>query len=370
MTPRRLVFTIVVPIVLSLSLASGASLPTELTDSEFWRIVSDFSEESGYFRFENFLSNELDYQSVIPAMKETTKPGGVYLGVGPEQNFTYIAALQPGVAFIFDIRRQNMLELLMYKAVFEMSSDRADFVSRLFSLPRPAGLTDSATAEEIFKAFATAQQDPDLFATNLTGIHKRLLEEHRFKLSAEDVETIDYVYEVFFESGPGLDYTAGGGARGSTYAELMSATDADGQARNFLASEENFRFIREMQRKNLIVPLVGDFAGPKAIRAVAQYLREHEAVVSAFYTSNVEQYLFQQDDDWSRFYSNVAALPMDSTSQFIRASRFAYPAGPRQLMRDPSRGDFLLLLSPMQELIKIFEEGHIESYNQVIQMSR
>src|SRR5262247_2618594 len=128
------------------------TLPRELTDDAFWRLVSDFSEEAGFFRFE-YMSNEQQFQFVIPRLKEKRTPGGVYLGVGPEQNFTYIAALQPKMAFIVDIRRQNMIEHLMYKAIFELSTDRADFISRLFSRRTPAGLTDKATARALFDAF-------------------------------------------------------------------------------------------------------------------------------------------------------------------------------------------------------------------------
>ena len=64
--------------------------------------------------------------------------GGVYLGVGPEQNFTYMAAIRPAMAFILDIRRQAVMQHLMFKAVFESSADRADFISLLFAKPRPA----------------------------------------------------------------------------------------------------------------------------------------------------------------------------------------------------------------------------------------
>src|SRR5205085_11190561 len=100
-----------------------------------------------------FVSNEVSYQDILPELTRIAKPGGAYLGVAPEQNFTYIAAIKPKVAFILDIRRQNMLELLMYKALFEMSADRGEFVSRLFSRPRPTGLAANASAETIFKAF-------------------------------------------------------------------------------------------------------------------------------------------------------------------------------------------------------------------------
>jgi len=121
--------------------------------------VSGFSEEGGYFRFENFLSNELGFQYVIPALKENTKTGGVYLGVGPEQNFTYITALQPKIAFVIDIRRQNMLEHMMYKALFELSNDRAEFLSRLYARKRPGGLNPDTDSEALFAGFQGVQPD-------------------------------------------------------------------------------------------------------------------------------------------------------------------------------------------------------------------
>src|SRR2546427_10055942 len=166
MIPKRSVLGVAAAFVLFVALPASVGpykatepLPGRLTDDAFWTIMTGFSEEGGYFRFENFLSNELGFQTVIPALKEMAKPGGVYLGVGPEQNFTYIAALQPKIAFIIDIRRQNMIEHLMYKALFDMSADRADFVSRLFSRKRPSGLGKDTTAAELFRAYETAPAD-------------------------------------------------------------------------------------------------------------------------------------------------------------------------------------------------------------------
>src|SRR5215510_5859486 len=112
---------------------AAETLPATLSDQEFWRMVEEFSEPGGTFRYENFVSNERSIQYVIPDLKAKTKPGGVYLGVAPEQNFTYVAALQSKIAFVIDIRRQNMLVHLLYKALFELSPNRADFVARLFS---------------------------------------------------------------------------------------------------------------------------------------------------------------------------------------------------------------------------------------------
>src|SRR5215467_3465930 len=117
------------------------SLPQRLSDQAFWGLSESASEPNGEFQSDNFLSNERGYQVVIPDLLTTAKPGRVYLGVGPEQNFPYIIALRPALAVIFDVRRGNLHEHLLYKALFEMSSDRIDFLSRLFSRARPAGLT-------------------------------------------------------------------------------------------------------------------------------------------------------------------------------------------------------------------------------------
>ena len=351
-------------LLVSASLVRSAdTLPRELTDDAFWRMVSDFSEGGGSFRFE-FMSNELEFQSVIPALKKMTKPGGAYLGVGPEQNFTYIAAVQPKIAFITDIRRENMLEHLIYKALFEMSSDRVDFISRLFSRKTPPGLTGNATAKALFQAYRTAETDAQLFSRNLQAIKDRLMKDHRFRLTAEDQTSIDYIYKTIFNAGTGFRYAGGGfGAfRGVSYPDLMTATDDDGQPRSYLATEQNFQFVREMERKNLIIPLVGDFAGSTALRKVAQYLKEHGATVTAFYTSNVEQYLFQ-DNGWRRFYANVATLPMDSTSQFIRSVN----GSGRRFRGFGMR--FESLLSPMADLNKAFQEGQLRYYNDVIRRS-
>ena len=38
---------------------SAESLPSRLSDEAFWRLVSDISEPNGFFRSDNFLSNEV-----------------------------------------------------------------------------------------------------------------------------------------------------------------------------------------------------------------------------------------------------------------------------------------------------------------------
>ena len=144
-------------------LRAADTLPTQLTDGAFWKLIDDLSEPGGVFQSENFLSNETGFQAVIPRLVQTARPDGAYMGVGPEQNFTYIAAIRPKIAFIVDIRHQNMLEHMMYKALFELSPTRVDFIARLFGRQRPSGLDDRSTVDELFSAYARMPNDEDAF---------------------------------------------------------------------------------------------------------------------------------------------------------------------------------------------------------------
>ena len=308
--------------------SAAGKLPARLTDRQFWTLVTDLSEPGGSFRSDNLLSNELRMQYVIPDLLRTAAPGRAYLGVGPEQNFTYIAAVRPSIAFIVDIRRGNLQLQLMYKALFELSSDRVDFVSRLFSRKAPDGLSVSATVQQIFDAVALMEPSDAVYDRNLKALDAQLSGTHAFPLSPEDLKGIEYVFHAFHTFGPSINYssseadgaTVNSGNYRPTYAELMASTDSDGIARSYLATEDAFAAVKALETKNLVVPIVGDFAGPRALRSVGAYLKAQSAVVSAFYVSNVEQYLRVQRV-WGSFCGNAARLPIDDTSTFIRAGR-------------------------------------------------
>jgi hypothetical protein len=348
------------------------TLPSRLSDEAFWSMLTDFSEAGGYFRSDNFVSNETTFQYVIKDLKKT-KSGGVYLGVGPDQNFTYIIAMQPKLAVIFDIRRQNAMQHLMYKALAETSTDRAEFLSKLFSRKRPANIGAKSTSEELFAAYDPIEPDRQLFQETLQGIKKHLEETHHFKLSSDDESNIEYVLRAFYAGGPDLTYNGIGGGgnfgrgRMPSYSEIMQATNADGENLSYMGDEANFKLLQDLERRNVIVPVVGDFAGPKAIRTVAKYLKDHDAYVIAFYLSNVEQYLFQQEDDWSKFYHNVETLPLDPSATFIR-SVFNGLAGTFQQSGYGLRS--ASLVSPIPEFLKAFAAGQVRTYYDVINMSK
>lgn len=376
-------------------------IPTQLSDAEFWRFVSTSSEEGGGFISENLVSNELGYPYVIPSLIDRVPAGGAYMGVGPEQNFTYMAAIHPSIAFVVDIRRQNMIEHLFYKAAFELSANRQEFLSRLFARKLEATTSRNAPPAELFAAFAAVSKDEAFYRTTLQEIKDLLVVKHGFELSEEDKTTLEHVYEEFSKNGTELRYTVqlqpsanrvitflsvdeiralpvppGGAVPATTanlsnaaislalstqfpsYADVITATDPAGRNWSYLASEENYRSVRELQQRNLIVPLVGDFAGPKAIRAVGQYLKEHDASVSAFYVSNVEQYLTPVAK-LQNFYNNVATLPLNSSSTFIRSAQVA---GPQPGLAQSS-------ISPIQLALDAVLEGRAQSWSDILRLT-
>ncbi len=303
------------------------TLPASIADRDFWALIESISEPDGFFRSnsgspDNLLSNENMISTMAAALAERVQPSGVYLGVGPEQNFTYIVAMRPKIAFITDIRRGNLHLHLVYKAVFELSADRRDFVARLFNRKQPAGLAPAVSATDLMDAYLrAAPEDEAGYKANLKAVSDHLTKTRRLPLDANDLAGLDYVYRHFHQFGPAINYISS--IRGTTgtsgsYAAIQSARDRmTGAERTYLASDENFQRVKAMQQKNLIVPVVGNFAGPKALRAIGAYLKQRRAVVSAFYLSNVEDYLKRQGV-WPSFCANVASLPLNEASVFIR----------------------------------------------------
>ena len=342
------------------------TLPASLSDEAFWKMIEDFSEPTGLFPSDNFVSNEVAYQEVIPQLKKLASPEGVYLGVGPDQNFTYIAALEPRMAFIIDIRRQNLIQHLLYKAIIEMSADRADFLALLFSRPRPAGLEESSPPAALFDAFRTVAADEHLFREHLAFVKSQLVDRHGFGLSQDDLRSLEYVYTAFFADGPDLRYSFPRRRSAPwfpTYASLQTMSDRTGRNHSYLASEQSYRTLREFERRNLLIPIVGDFGGEKAIRAVGRYLAVHGATVNYFYTSNVEQYLFH-GDAWRQYYASVASLPLNNRSAFIRAyfnTGYVYPPG----IVMPNLGS-VQLVDPVLSFLNAFGGGMVHSYVDVV----
>jgi hypothetical protein len=292
-----------------------SALPAQLTDEEFWKLSTELSEPAGAFpHSDNLVSNESQYAQTMYTLGPA---GGVYIGVGPEQNFSFIARLRPAMAFVVDIRAGNRGLHLLYKALFESAADRADLISRLFSRQRPAGVGRDTSVEELFAKFAGQPADVRLRDETLQLVRARLMEQHEFALTPDDLQSIEYALVAFCLDGPDIHYARlhPSEPRGPSYRTLMTATDVSGSGHSYLWSEDSFAFVKSLQARNLIVPVIGDFGGSGALRRTGDYVRQHRGVVSAFYASNVEVYLNR--DKAQAFCFNLAMLPYNWQTWFI-----------------------------------------------------
>jgi hypothetical protein len=363
------------PILLLLAgstVRAADSLPAQLSDNAFWNLFIGLSEPGGVFSGENYVSNEGRYANLLAELQRTSKPGGVYIGVGPEQNFNYIAGLRPKFAFILDIRRQNALEHLMYKALFELSPDRATFLSGLFSRERPPGLSEASTARELMTAFSSIPANTTAYERVRLEVRNKIERDHGFPLSSEDFDTIAEILKVFSEHGAATSFLVGNpvlprtgpNLLTPTYAGLMEATGSDGNVKSYLGTEESYRFIRDMEVKGTIVPVVGDFGGDKSLRAIGQFVRDHDARITHFYVSNVEPLLFPTpipnatravNGGWSNYAASLMTLPIDETSIFLRY----IPA--------PTLGG---RIDRIQETIQAVREGRLKTADDLIRGTR
>ncbi len=341
--------------------------PESLSATEFSSLIRNFSEQGGYFFSDNFTSNEDSYLTVVDKMRQLGATGGAYIGVGPEQNFTYIAKVRPSIAFIVDIRRQAMIQHLMYKAIFQLSPTRVQFISRLLSRPLEKGKVPgpNASMNEILAFFSSVLADDKTYAENLSAVRRIIQADYQFPLNVEDQSSLDYVYKSFckggFEIGFDLDgYWSRRFGHLPNLKELLARTDLHGKQGNFLASNEDYDFVRGMQRKNLIIPIVGDFAGRKALAAVGEYLRKRGLTVSVFYASNVEMILFN-GGLFPAFVDNVKKLPVNERSLLIR-SVFWYYSHPAQL---PGYR-LCTLLQQVPVFLRDFDQGRYQDYRDLI----
>ena len=101
--------------------------------------------------------------------------------------------------------------------------------------------------------------------------------------------------------------------------ELLVSTTIKDEMASFLSRDKTYKYVKAMHRKNLIIPVVGDFSGDKAIRRVSDYVRSHGTSISVFYTSNVEMYLSSANNiqKFDRYFNNVSYLPINESSTYL-----------------------------------------------------
>lgn len=333
------------------SLPSNASRPapdpgsTErlVPDAELGPLMARLSEAPGDFPSDNFVSNETSYLDVAPALRDPSLRGRAYVGVGPEQNYTYLALTEPAVAYVVDLRRDNMLEHLVLRGCFEVGETRAEFLSALLARhPVAAGSQgtgpESAAASETFAplaaAFASAPPNRALLEEGVAR-SRALLDRLHVVRAAGDDEGIARIHEAFFARGLSIAFEMkNSGLPFPTLGRVLAERDPAGAQSSFLASEERYGRVRRIVLANRVVPVVGDFGGRHALTAVAEDMRARGLLLGVLYASNVEQYLFDAHTH-AAFVDNVRAMPRDDASLVVRV--WLDPARPHPLQRPGHR---------------------------------
>jgi hypothetical protein len=291
------------------------------------------SEPGGYFGSDNLVSNELSLQHVIPKLNQMGVTGGVYLGVGPDQSFTYIAAIKPSKAFMIDIRRDCLLHHLLLKSLFQLSHNRIEYLSLMFARPFPGKPKEwnKKPLKDLVEYIDRTPSDPKLYEKYRAEI-KPLINSFGFNLTEREQEALEKIHRAFYQSGMETRYVIRDRPMPSnryfpSYRSILLETDLNNEQRNYLATEDSYQVLKKMQDENRIIPVTGDLSGEHAVKEIGKYLKETGEKVSAFYVSNVEFYLWRQSGSFDRFVANLKSLPIDEKSVIIRSYfNYAYYA--------------------------------------------
>jgi hypothetical protein len=350
--------------------SSVQSLEGALTKEGFAQIVEKFSEPNGYFDSDNLISNEASYLHVMGKMRQMKVTGGAYIGVGPDQNFSYIAQIRPSIVFITDIRRDNLLQHLFFKSLFALSSNRLEYLCLLFGRPIPPDLKswDSRSVQDIIAYLDKTPSKRELFEKTKTDLQSKV-QSFGLKLDPAELDTISRIHAAFFDAGPDLKFTSRGRPPRwyyPSYRDLLFEKDLTGKHCNYLVSEDDFRFLRSLEERNLIIPVVANLAGDHALKNIARFLNDRGERVSALYTSNVEFYLMRgfSDDEFKRFAENVTLLPRHERSVIIRS----YFNGAWGYEHPQSVNGYYStqLLQTMESFVKEFSSGGYKSYSDLV----
>jgi hypothetical protein len=336
---------------------------TPATRQSLAELIASLSEPGGYFDTDNLISNERSYLHVVPTLRSLAGQAagkGVYLGVGPDQNFSYIAHLRPTLAILIDIRRDNLLLHLLFKAMFAEAPTRASYLALLTGRSQPATNRDASIeslVRQVDQAKPLGKADFARLETRLAAV----INGFGVPLSNTDRATIARFHRRFVDGGLFLQFNSTGRPPQydyPTYRDLLLEVDGDAMRRSFLASENDFQFVKALHARDRIVPIVGDLAGRNALANVGRYLDASGLRVSAFYTSNVEFYLYR-DGSAPAFIANLARLPRQPGSVIVRS---VFPGGGARISQGYNSAS---QTQPIQTLLDGYQQGRFRQYREL-----
>ena len=250
-------------------------------------------------RTEYLVSNEVDYPLVGQFVARLNHTSGVYVGVGPEQNYSFIAATTPAAAFIIDYRRENLLLHALFRSLLELADSRSEYLALLLSKPlSESSFPADPTLTNLIVHCDRTASDLDLFQRTLGQIKSRVL-EHVGDVTENDFPVIEQIYRDFRDDGLDLrcrfpQYTSRGKLYPTYRDFLMSGAESQLEGRHFLADDAAFNVVKQRYSENRILCVKGDYAGLQALTTVGRFCSHHSLKIGLIYVSSVEYRLMKE----------------------------------------------------------------------------
>ncbi len=300
------------------ALASQARLPggdASKPGPDYRATLDRLSEPpTGPVSADNLMTNEDSIASVLDRVSQL--PGGTaYLGVGPDQNFSLIAAARPSVALILDYRTKNQHLHLLHKSLIEQSANRSAYLSRLWARSPVIDAAARGDAARLVAAYAAAPLKPDMLEESREAVRRSLL-DMGFR-SETDLAEIARIQARL--AGPGPDARFLALRMYPPIGRFIAMKTRSGRPGHWLADDSLYMAMRQLQQADALLPVVADWAGSRAMPKTAAYLSKKRSKVGCVYVSDVEFFLFRAGS-FDRYVANLVRLPIADEAVIVRTS--------------------------------------------------
>ncbi|MFM7319838.1 MAG: hypothetical protein ACKO5E_23060 [bacterium] len=311
--------SIVLPMLLALGNLSAAD-DSGRDASHLIQILSD--KPSGPASADNLMTNEDSIASVVDELDGKVPTGQVYLGVGPDQNFTLMAYARPAMSFIIDYRRKNQLLHFLHQALLQLSESRMEYLENFWAR-RFSGQQNHQkplSAEAIMAGFEKAELDQKKLREVQEKVKAVIRLLHDF--SPDDLNEIAKIQARLAGPGPETRFLAL--KMYPTIRQMITGPSRSGKPGHWLASDESYATVRQLSSSGHIYPITGDWSANSrgnetVFSKLGAYLRREKRQVGCYYISDVEFFLFRSGR-FSDYLANLGQLPWHPSAVVIRTS--------------------------------------------------
>jgi hypothetical protein len=263
--------------------------------------VEDTSAYDGLFPIKHVTSNE--WQNGVFVSEVRRRPGGAFLGLGGEQNYTLIAAGRSQVAFIVDSNPVVIEIHRAYHALHKLAPTRTAFVAYLSGREPPPHQAGATMAEIV----ARVEKQPPLDAA-------RLLREARGLVSANEMQALGKMIHGQF----GTLYMAGkpSGSFAEHFARMAREPRSPTRFACWLDHDQSYAAVRARIESNAIHLVTGSIAGEQTLRSIAAAARKMGVVFHHVYLSNAPDYVFGSGAG-RQLAANLRLLPTNAATRVL-----------------------------------------------------